>query len=78
MMVTGKSAVSLGAGSGAPDLTAGRGDRGDVTTDRGDLEAAEGPRAFVDHLEVPRKGRWRGRYELDLNLKFNSSADFEI
>ncbi|KAK9909834.1 hypothetical protein WJX75_008172 [Coccomyxa subellipsoidea] len=55
MTVTGKSAVQLGASSGGtPGLARGRGDRGD-------LEAAEGPLAFVDHLEVSRKGRWRGR-----------------
>lgn len=52
MTVTGKSAVQLGASSGGtPGLARGR----------GDLEAAEGPLAFVDHLEVSRKGRWRGR-----------------
>lgn len=64
MTVTGKSAVQLGASSGGtPDLARGRGDRGD-------LEAAEGPPAFVDHLEVSRKGRWRGRCAISINYQF--------
>lgn len=43
--------MSLGASGGAPEVQG-----------RGDLEAAEGgTRDFLDHLEVPRKGKWRGR-----------------
>ncbi|CAL8467379.1 g6916 [Coccomyxa elongata] len=43
--------VSMGASGGAPEAQG-----------RGDLEAAEGgTRNFLDHLEVPRMGKWRGR-----------------
>ena len=43
--------MSLGVSGGASEAQG-----------RGDLEAAEGgARAFLDHLEVPRKGKWRGR-----------------
>ncbi len=39
-----------------------------------DLEAAQGRKVFVDHLEISRKGKWRGRCAHPLPTNFGVLA----